>query len=166
MSMKSRKRPFLPFFLLVLFVSSTAFAGETHGGPAAPPTRSEIRNRVFATVEKIESDSIFFKAEDGTVRDLGMKEARREGIKKFNVGEWVALEINDQNNVMQINRASVGIVQKFDPEKRKIAIHVGEDSHAYHLEDAALGKLADARKGARVKLELDRHNRVIDAELG
>lgn len=166
MSMKSRKQAFLPILLLALFVSSKAFAGETGGDLVAPPTRSEVRNRVFATVEKIESKTVFFKAEDGTVRDFGIKEAKRDGLRGIKRGAWVALEINDQNNIAHIHKAAVGTIEKFDPEKRKIAIHVGKKARVYPLEDAALGKLADARKGARIKLELDRRNRVVDAELG
>ncbi len=167
MSMKSKKQTFLPFLLLVLFVSSTVSAGETGGGPVSPATRSEIHNRVFATVEKVESKTIFFKAEDRTVRDFGMKEAKREGLRRIRRGEWVALEINDQNNIVHINRAVAGTVQGVDPERKRVTIQEGHmKSGTYFLEDTALGKLADARQGARVKLELDRRGRVIDAELG
>jgi hypothetical protein len=165
MSIKSEKRTFLPFLLIASLVSLTAFA-EAKSGPVPSATGSEVRNRVFATVEKVESNAVFFKAEDGTVRDFGIKEAKRDGLRKIRPGAWVALEINDQNNIVRLNNAAVGTVQRIDREKKRIVIQTGHrKSEAYLLKDAAIGKLADARKGARVKLELDRRSRVMDAEL-
>jgi hypothetical protein len=164
MSMNNRKQRFLLFLSAVLLVSSTVYAG----GKSAPvgATGSEVRNRVFATVERVESNTIFFKAEDGTVRDFGVKEAKRDGLRKVRPGAWVALEINDQNNIAHLNRAAVGTVKGIDREKRRIVVQAGPGKpKTYILEDAALGKLVDAREGARVTLELDRRNRVMDAEL-
>ncbi|MGB3940293.1 MAG: hypothetical protein WBK96_02235 [Candidatus Manganitrophaceae bacterium] len=167
MFVKDKKQTFLPLFFLVLFLSATVFAGEKSSDGSNPPvTQSEARNRVFATVERIESNSIFFKAEDGTLRDFGVKEAKRDGLKKFRKGELVALEINDQNNIVRIYRAAAGTLKTVDSGKRRMVIQAeGKKSMAYSLEDAAMGKLTSAKEGSKIKLQLGRHNRVMDVEL-
>lgn len=167
MSVRNRRQTLFQSLFFVLLVSSTAFAAKMHNGPVDRPAHSEIRNLIFATVEKVESDTVLFRTEDGTVRDFGVKEAKREGLQKFRAGEWVTLEVNDQNSIVEIHQAAVGTVQTVDPEKRRIQIQTGPmKSRTYSLGEAAFDKLAHAKNGAKVKLELDPHNRVIDAMLG
>jgi len=152
---------------LVMVVSPAAYAADlSNGGPYLPLPSSEIRVRMnlFWTIQRIEDDMVFFKMDDGTLRNFGIKDAKREGLKEFKPGDLVSVEIDDDNEILHINRAAAGTVEAFDPVKKVITINVRHGKEqTFHLDDAVATRTNGIRNGTRVKVEVDKNGRVIDA---
>lgn len=183
--------------LLGIFVmalgASTALGGDLlDGGPKLQPKESADAHRnVTGTVERIESDMIFLKTDEGTTRNFAVKESKREGLKSLQPGDQVAIELDEGNSIIDIHKdgamakggdqkgigdrgglspgdaghkSVVGTVETFDPAQKILILKSDQGkSESYQVKDAAATKLNGIKKGDKVTLEIDEQNRVMDA---
>ncbi|HZR45303.1 MAG TPA: hypothetical protein VFA47_01270 [Candidatus Manganitrophaceae bacterium] len=183
--------------LLGIFVmalgASTAFGGDLlDGGPKLQPKESADTHRnVTGTVERIESDMVFLKTNEGTTRNFAVKESKREGLKSLQPGDQVSLELDEGNSIIDIHKdgamaqgndqkgigdrgglgagdsghkSVVGTVENFDPAQKILILKSDQGkSESYQVKDAAATKLNGIKKGDKVTLEIDEQNRVMDA---
>jgi len=183
--------------LLGIFVmalgASTAFGGDLlDGGPKLQPKESADTHRnVTGTVERIESDMVFLKTNEGTTRNFAVKESKREGLKSLQPGDQVSLELDEGNSIIDIHKdgamaqggdqkgigdrgglgagdsnhkSVVGTVETFDPAQKILILKSDQGkSESYQVKDAAATKLNGIKKGDKVTLEIDEQNRVMDA---
>jgi Cu/Ag efflux protein CusF len=136
-------------------------------------------HRIEGTVEKIEGDMISLKLETGVTRRSGVVEAKKEGIKSLKEGDQVALEVNEANLIVDMHkdgamaqnkekhRSVVGTVEQFDPLQKKVTIKTEEGkSETYEIKMPVVAKLSGINQGAKVTVEIDEQNRVMDVHKG
>lgn len=177
--------------LMALLLSfSTAFAGDLLDGGPKLQEDAGIHRSVTGTVERIESDMVFLKTEEGTTRNFGVKESQKEGLDGIQKGDKITVELDEGNAIIDIHKEGMvaqggqevtgqedkggpgnqghkqikGTVEIFDHVKRSITLQTdGGKSETFEVKDAAALKLNNVKKGDKVSLELDEQNRVMDA---
>lgn len=160
------KRLFLLLGLVMLVSPAADAADLSNGGPylSLPSSETRVRMNFFWTIQRIEDGMVFFKMDDGTLRNFGIKDAKREGLKEFKPGDLVSVEIDDDNEILHINRAAAGTVEAFDPMKKVITIKVGHGKEqTFLMDDAVATRTNGIRRGTGVKVEVDKDGRVVDA---
>jgi cold shock CspA family protein len=181
---------FSAFFLLALGLS-TAYGGDLLDGGQELKSESAHRN-VNGTIEKIESNSVFIKTDEGTSRNFAVNEVKREGLKSLKAGDKVTVELDEGNQIVDIHRdgelaqkdesastdmggpakngnhrSITGTIEMFDQAKKSITIKSDNGkTESFELKDAAFTKLNSVKKGEKVTLEIDEQNRVMDAHKG
>lgn len=190
----NRKQLYAISFLLS-GMAWTAHAGDLlNGGPKLNPTTDQNLHRsVTGQVDRIEDGMIFLKTEEGTTRNFGVKDAKKEGLKELKPGDRVTLELDEGNEIADIHkeeavarggqngtssegrgglsqnqhRSIVGTVEAFDPIQRKIILKTEDgQSQSFDLKNPAISKLNGIEKGTKITLEIDEENRVMDAHQG
>lgn len=190
----NRKILYATLFLLSLTVR-TSYAGDLlDGGPKldTPPEQQQHRN-ITGEVDRIDGDMIFLKTEEGTIRNFGIKDAEKEGLKGLKPGDRVTLELDEGNAIADIHkeemvatgdqnemtatdkgglsheqhRSVVGTVEAFDPIKKNITLKTeGGKSESFEIKVSAIPKLNGIVNGTKVTLEVDEQNLVMDAHQG
>jgi Cu/Ag efflux protein CusF len=136
-------------------------------------------HKIEGTVEKIEGDMIALKLETGVTRRFGVVEAKKEGIKSLKEGDRVALEVNEANLIVDMHkvgkmtqnkekhRSVVGTVERFDPLQKKVTIKTEAGmSETYEIKMPVVAKLSGIDQGAKITVEIDEQNRVMDVHKG
>lgn len=156
----------LPIALLAL-VSIAAFAAD----PAQLDRKAH--RTVTGTIQKITSDAIFVKTQEGTVRNFGIKEAKTEGMKDFKAGDPVLVEFDEGNQIIDIEKVSpgemkghkdphavvTGTVTGFDRVKKTVSLKLPDGTtKTYELKDAAATKMSGVKTGTKVAMEIDEEN--------
>lgn len=187
-----RNKIVLGFSLFVLSVS-TVFAGDLlDGGPKLHPQESNTHRNVTGTVDKVESDMVFLKTQEGTTRNFGVKEGAKEGVKSLQPGDQITLELDEGNAIIDIHKdgamakgteenaigdkgglgadagkghkSVVGTIENFDQIQKIVILKTDQGkSETFQVKDAAATKLNGVKKGDKVTLEIDEENRVMDA---
>lgn len=188
----NRKILYATLFLLLLTVG--ADAGDLlDGGPMIdiPASQSdELHRKVTGEVDRIESDMVFLKTEEGTVRNFGVKDAKKEGLKGLKPGDRITVELDEGNEIADIHkeekvakgdqdamssegkggpspekhRSITGTIESFDAIRRKVTLKMEDGkSQSFELKNPAISKLTGVTPGTEVTLEIDEQNRVMDA---
>lgn len=188
----NRKIFYATFFLLSLTVR-TAYAGDLlDGGPKidTPASQSdELHRNVTGEVDRIESDMVFLKTEEGTVRNFGVKDAKKEGLKGLKPGDRITVELDEGNEIADIHKEEkvaggdqdagsegkggpsqnkhqsiTGTIESFDAAQKKVTLKMEDgQSKSFELKNPAISKLTGVAPGTEVTLEIDEQNRVMDA---
>lgn len=189
----NRKIFYATLFLLSLTLR-TAYAGDLlDGGPKidTPASQSDQLHRTLTgEVDRIEGDMVFLKTEEGTVRNFGVKDAKKEGLKGLKPGDRVKVELDEGNEIADIHkqetvaggdqdatgsegkggpsheqhRSITGTIESFDAIERKVTLKTEEGkSQSFELKNPAVSKLTGVAPGTKVTLEIDEQNRVMDA---
>jgi len=191
----NRKILYATLFLLSLTVRTTYAGDLLDGGPKlnGPAEQQEHRN-ITGEVDRIDGDMIFLKTEEGTIRNFGIKDAKKEGLKGLKPGDRVTLELDEGNAIADIHkeemvatgdqnemtategkggpsheqhRSVVGTVEAFDPIKKNITLKTEEGkSESFEIKSSAIPKLNGIVNGTKVTLEVDEQNLVMDAHQG
>jgi len=173
----NRRGLFLMAWVLAASVS-TAYGGDfvnnMVGEPYLQPMDPSSHRSITATVTRVASDTVFFRTEERTIRNLGVKEMQRDGKTSIKPGDQVDLILDRGNSVLAIapprgtgayiGDEVTGTVQHFDILNRRIILKTKEgDIQSLELRDAAATKLNGIGKGRRIVLEMDGQNRAFDA---
>ncbi|GEM_PF-1533716 len=195
----NRKVLYATIFLLS-WMTWTAYAG---GDPTNTNTDSKLdtsasqpslHRTVKGEVDRIEDGMIFLKTDEGTVRNFGVKDAKKEGIKSLKPGDRVTLELDEGNEIADIHKGDsvvkadqngttgpagkggpaqnqhhtlTGTIEAFDPIAKKVTVKTEDgQSQSFELKNPAISKLNGINKGTKVTLEIDEQNRVMDAHEG
>lgn len=191
----NRKIFYATLFLLSLTVRTTYAGDLLDGGPKLDgPADQQQHRSITGEVDRIEGDMVFLKTEEGTVRNFGVKDAKKEGLKGLKAGDRVTLELDEGNAIADIHkeeaaaksnqdemtategkggishdqhRSVVGTVEAFDPIKKNIRLKTEEGkSESFEIKSGALSKLNGVVNGTKVTLEIDEENLVMDAHQG
>lgn len=168
------RKLFLMFWLLTLF-SSTAYGGDLMvGDPYLHPKDPSSHKSMTATVVKIVSGMVFFKTEEGTIRNFGMKEIGKEEVPSLQLGDEISLILDRGNSILDVTEAGgkggfignevTGTVLSFDGLEKMITLKTEEGKvQGFLLKDAVATKLSGIKKGRTVILAIDGQDRVMDA---
>jgi hypothetical protein len=145
---------------------------------AASSSQAGVDRHLFVSgvVQSITDDAVMLKTDIGTVREFSLKQVNREKIKGVKVGSRLELEIDGNNMIIDISRATPGAVrrletvrvvegtiQRFDPVRKKLTLNLGKGkAKTYKVKDAAATRLLDVNTGTHVTLQLDPVNRMVE----
>ncbi len=144
------------------------------GEPYLQPKDSSSHRSITATVKRIASDTVFVRTEERTIRNLGVTEAKRDGMSSLRPGDQVDLILDRGNSVLAIAPPRgtgayigddvTGTVQRFDGLSKRITLKTVEgEIQNFELRDAVATKLNGVNKGRMIALEMDGQNRAFDA---
>jgi len=149
-----------------------------HPARAAYPSQAGVDRHLFVSgvVQSITDDAVMLKTDIGTVREFSLKQVNREKIKGVKVGSRLELEIDENNMIIDISRATPGAVKRlekvrvvegrikrFDPVRKVLTLDLGEGkAKTYKVKDAAATRLLDVNTGTQVTLQLDPVNRMVE----
>lgn len=191
----NRKVLYATAFLLSWMVWTVHAGDLLNGGPKLNPTTDQdLHRNVTGEVDRIEDGMIFLKTEEGTTRNFGVKDAKKEGLKGLKPGDRITLELDEGNEIADIHkedsvakgeqngapapegkgglsqdqhRSITGTIEAFDPIQRKVTVKTEDgQSQSFELKNPAISKLNGIEKGTKVTLEIDEENRVMDAHQG
>ncbi len=160
-------------FLLFAPSFSTAYGGH-FVEPYLQPKDSSSHRSITATVKRIASDTVFVRTEERTIRNLGVTEAKRDGMSSLQPGDEVDLILDRGNSVLAvapprgtgvfIGDDITGTVQHFDILNKRITLKTEEgEIQNFELRDAVATKLNGVHKGRMIALEMDGQHRAFDA---
>lgn len=92
------------FWIFLVIVTSTIIAEFTAGEAAFALSDSAEYLKVPATVEKIESDMVFFTTDTGATRTVSAKKIKKEKIKSLKPGDLVILDVDQGDLIVDINK--------------------------------------------------------------
>jgi hypothetical protein len=150
------------------------FVNNMVGEPYLVPRNSYSHLSVNATVTRVASNTVFLQTEAKTIRTIGVKAVRSEGIPSLMAGDKVDLILDRGNTILAVTEAGgkgggpgneiTGTVQHFNILNRWIVLKSEKgEIQRFDLRDAVATKLNGVSKGRKVVLELDAKNRAIDA---
>lgn len=162
--------------LMLAMVAQFFYAGHV----IAADEPSEGHREVSGTIEKVESDLISVKTEEGTTRTFTVTEGKRENARSFKPGDKVVLEMDEGNQIVDIHREGAiitegdhrhrsisGTLKMFSRTDKKIIIEANDGgTESFLVKDSAASKLGSIREGTQVTLEIDEQNRVMDVHGG
>lgn len=162
--------------LILAMIAQVFYAGHV----MADDDPSSGHREVSGTIEKVESDLISVKTNEGTTRSFTVKEGKREEIRSFKPGDKVVLEMDEGNQIVDIHREGAiitegdhrhrsvaGELKMFSRADKKIIIESADGgTESFLVKDSAASKLGSIREGTRVTLEIDEQNRVMDVHGG
>ncbi len=120
-----------------------------------------------AEIQKIERDMVFIKTHEGTLRSFPLKEAQEEGLTLLKKGDFLTLEVDEGNLIIDIHQVWSGILHSFDAIDKKVEIQLDNGKVvAFEVKVPVLSKLNLAEKGKKIALELDEEGRVMDVFSG
>ncbi len=187
---------FYATLFLVSWMTWAAHAAEEplKGAPPPNPGDQQAHREVTGEVDRIEDGMVFLKTEEGTIRNFGVKDAKKEGLKSLKTGDRVTLELDEGNEIADIHkensmakgdekdttrpegkgglsqdqhRSITGRVESFNPIDRSVTLKTEDgQSHTFEVKNPAISKLNGVEKGAKVTLEIDEQNRAMDAHQG
>lgn len=194
--MKRTNRLLLASFLLFLMTLPVHAGNFAEGGNKLDlPLTNDIPHRTVAgVVERVEENGmISVKTEEGTIRSFGVTDAKKEGLKALKPGDPVTLELDEGNLIADIHqgtaiakgsepgiapegkggstpeqhRSVTGAIELFDPIQRKVTVKTEDgQSQSFEIKMPVVNKLNGVSKGAKVTLEIDEQNRVMDVHKG
>lgn len=145
---------------------------------AADPSQAGVDQHLFVSgvVQSITDDAVMLKTDIGTVREFSLKQVNREKIKGVKVGSRLELELDENNMIIDISRATPGAVkrlekvrvvegkiERFDPVRKVLTLDLGNGkARSYKVKDAAATRLLDVNSGTQVTLQLDPVNRMVE----
>lgn len=154
-------------FLAFLFTSSLAMAkDETH-----------FHRFITGQVTKIVGTIATLETQEGTKRNVSIKDAEKEGVVGLKVGDNLLLEFDEGNQIIDIDRVTkegklehaeehqslLGQVVNYDRVKKEVAIKTPDgSSKTYQLKDAAATKMNSVKTGTSVLLEIDEENNLVN----
>jgi hypothetical protein len=170
----------LPYGLslgILMSVASLVLVGP-HSALAAYPSQSGVDRHLFVrgVVQSITDDAVMLQTDIGTYREFSLKQVNREKIKGVKVGSRLELEIDNNNMIIDISRATPGAVkrlekvrvvegkiERFDPVRKELTLDLGKGKdETYKVKDAAATRLLDVNKGTQVTLQIDPINRMVE----
>ena len=168
-----KTRTSLLVFLLFAPSFSTAYGGH-FVEPYLQPKDSSSHRSITATVKRVASDTVFVRTEERTIRNLGVTEAKRDGMSSLQPGDEVDLILDRGNSVLAvapprgtgvfIGDDITGTVQHFDILNKRITLKTEEgEIQNFELRDAVATKLNGVNEGRMIALEMDGHHRAFDA---
>ena len=145
---------------------------------AAYPSRAGVDRHLFVSgiVQSITDDAVMLKTDIGTIREFSLKQVDREKIKGVRVGSRLELELDENNMIIDIARATPGAVkrletvrvvdgtvERFDPVRRVLTLDLETGkAKSFKVKDAAATRLLDVSKGTRVTLQIDPINKMVE----
>lgn len=158
-------------------IASAGYSADTGSQPLK--LKKEGHRYVLGTVERVTEDAFFIKTKEGTTRNYSLKELEKEGISNLRVGEFLAMEFDEGNQIVDIDRVNTldlkpedfgefhqmvsGEVVSVDSSKKKVTLKVkGKGDKSYRMKDAAATKMAGVQSGTVVLLELDEENKMVN----
>lgn len=148
---------------LALVCTAGALLIAAMGYPADPPGHRVLN----VIVTDIKGDTLFYKTEEGTTRNIGVKIVEQyEKIENVRVGDPLVMEFDEGNQVIRINRPDrrtvTGAVTKFDPTERKVTLKLKDGrSETYTLIPPAATKMGTVSEGTNVVLDIDVKNNFV-----
>ncbi|HET8759449.1 MAG TPA: hypothetical protein VFN94_00145 [Nitrospiria bacterium] len=167
--------------LLVATWCSAAYGNESvRAGDSFPQPKALSAHRsVVATVTKVVSGSVLLRTEDGTLRNVAVTDAARDGMSRLRPGDEVDLILDYGNSVVAIapprgtgayvGDEVTGTVQHgappfFDRFNKRITLKTTDgEVQTFELRDAAATKLNGTPQGRMIVLVMDGHHRAFDA---
>lgn len=161
----------LLFFLLLVPVPA-----ESEG---TPKLNKEGHRWVMGTIEKVEEESFFIKTKEGTTRNFAIKELEVERIRNPRAGEFLVLEFDEGNQIIDIDRVGsldvkpeeisefhqtiIGEHVSVDTASKRVTVRVtGQGKKTFQMKDAAATKMNSVKPGTMVLLELDEENSMVN----
>jgi hypothetical protein len=164
--------------LVMLMSVASLVLVEPLSAQAASSSQAGVDRHLFVSgvVQSITDDAVMLKTDIGTVREFSLKQVNREKIKGVKVGSRLELEIDENNMIIDISRATPGAVKRlekvrtvegtitqFDPVRKMVTLDLGKGTDkTYKVKDAAATRLLDVNTGAQVTLQLDPINRMVE----
>ena len=143
------------FMISALLTSSTGYsAGEGH-------------RTLIVTVTQIKGDSLYYKTEEGTTRNISLKIVEKyEQVQNVKVGDKLSIEFDEGNQVIRIDRADrltvSGQLLKFDATEKKVTIKLNDGAiQAYTVIPPVVSKLAAVPEGTTIVLDIDMKNNFV-----
>lgn len=163
----------LGLMMSALWISSPGYAQGT------PELNKEGHRWVLGTIEKVEAGSFTIKTKEGTARNFGIAELEKERIRNPRVGDFLVMEFDEGNQIIDIDRVAsldlevkdiselhqrvMGEQVSVDMAKKRVTLKVqGKGKETYQMKDAAATKMASVKPGTVVLLELDEENRMVN----
>ncbi len=158
-------------------ITSTVYSADINPEPLK--LNKDGHRWVLGTVEKVTPEAFFLKTREGTSRNYSLKELEKEGISNLRVGEFLSMEFDEGNQIIDIDRVNtldlkpeefgefhhtvLGEVVSVDSPKKKVTLKVkGKGDKSYRMKDAAATKMAGIQAGTVVLLELDEENNMVN----
>jgi hypothetical protein len=164
-------------FLISLVLASSvslAYGGDIMvGDPYLQPKDSSSHRVLRATVIRLDSDMVFFRTEEKTIRNLGIKDVNKD-ITSLALGDKADLILDRGNAILGVTEPGgkggfgvneiTGTVQRFDRLNKRITLktETGEIQNI-ELRDAVATKLFGIKKGKSISLEMDGQDQAVDA---
>lgn len=89
-------------FLMIATSSITGMFTAVETAFAGPESAEHLK--VPATVEKIESDMIFFTTDTGATRNVSVKKIKKEKIKSLKPGDLVTLDVDMGDLIVDVHK--------------------------------------------------------------
>ena len=150
--------------------------GYTQG---TPKLNKEGHRWILGTIEKVDKDSFVIKTKEGTSRNFGIKELEKEKIRNPKAGEFLVMEFDEGNQIIDIDRVGsldmeptdvsdfhqtvVGEHVNLDSEQKRVTLRVtGRGNKTYQLKESAATKMKSVKPGTVILLELDEENNMVN----
>jgi hypothetical protein len=171
--MSTRKLLFV-FWLFASSFSMAYGADLTVGYPYLQPTGPSSHRSINAAVIKVVDGLAFLRTEDRSIRTIGVKEVKSDGIPSLQPARKVDLIVDSGNSILDVAEAGgkggflgkevSGTILRLDRLDKRITLKTGEGRiRSFELGDAVATKLNWIEKGRTITLELNGNNRAIDA---
>jgi hypothetical protein len=138
----------------ILLTASTGYTAEGH--------RTQT-----VTVTRITGDTLFYKTEEGTTRNIALKIVEKyEQVENVKVGDKLSIEFDEGNQVIRINRPDrltvSGQLMKFDSTDRKVTVKLNDGTtKTYTVIPPVVSKLSVVPEGTNIVLDIDMKNNFV-----
>ena len=164
---------------LAFSVFLTVYAGNLWAEESGKSSLEKGHREVTGTVQTINENSVTLKTDEGALRNFSILESRREGLRDLKVGDRILLKVDDENQIIAINRSGkgeagesmkahqtvTGGVERFDSANKTVVLKLKDGStQSFKMKDAAAAKMGNIAPGTPVKMEIDEESRIMDFE--
>jgi hypothetical protein len=161
----------LRFAFFILAALLTGSAGDSAGEPLDRSLKDQGHRLLNVTVTDIKGDTLFYKTEEGTVRNVALKIVeQQEKVGRVNVGDQLVMEFDEGNQLIRASRPDVsfkrltvsGQIVGVDSAANKVVLKLENGkTQTYTMIPPASLKMAAVPKGTTVLLDIDPKNNFV-----
>ena len=166
-------------WIVVWILASTLLVPSPGYSQGTLKLNKEGHRWVLGTIEKVMEGSFSIKTKEGTTRNFSNKELEKERIRNPRVGEFLVMEFDEGNQIIDIDRVDslemepsdmgefhqvvLGKHVSMDAVKKRVTLRVkGKGKKSFKLKEAAATKMMSIKPGTVVLLEIDEESNMVN----